>query len=74
MSKNNGEYHTVSSLWGIVHILWPLGDPEMGEGPGLGVRGLGSVSANGPVSSVTMRKSLAHSGLEFSYLQIVGFE
>lgn len=44
----------------------------MGEGPGLGVRGSGSVSTKPLVSAVTMRKSLAHSGLEFSYGQIVG--
>lgn len=36
------------------------------------MRGPASVSIKRPVSSVTMRKSLSHSGLEYS-LQIVGF-
>lgn len=43
-----------------------------GESPRLGVRGPGSESAKQPFSSVTRRKSLDHSGLEFSYMQIAG--
>lgn len=43
-----------------------------GESPGLGVKGSGSESAKQPFSSVSRRKSLDHSGLEFSYMQIVG--